>query len=91
MNTDTSLILQFNLTVSQATLLKLCFKLNLRGLGIAKKAKLVAALEDALMNSKQAGFFDDKQPLSKVIEAADSLGFDRLMKLKKVSCDLLRV
>ena len=132
--------------MSQATLLKLCYKLNLTGLASANKTKLVAALEDALMNSKQADFVDDKQPLSKAgssvpegspgqvavsegsagssngqadnalrgspgradgqkvkaweastpdaaIEAADSLGFDGLIKLKRVSgcSDLLRV
>ena len=122
----------------QATLLKLCYNLNLTGLASANKTKLVAALDSALMNIKQAGFVDNKQPLSKAgssalegspdqvaasegsagssngeaedvlkgssgradgqtvkaweasspdaaIEAADSLGYDGLVKLKRVS------
>lgn len=138
MNTDTSMILQCNPTVSQATLLKLCYNLNLTGLASANKTRLVAALDSAMMNSKQDASLDQKQPLSKAgrsaprgspdqvaasegsagssngqadsalkgslgradgqkvkaweastpdaaIEAADSLGYDGLLKLTRVS------
>ena len=133
--------------MSQDTLLKMCYNLDLTGLASAKKARLVAALDAALMNVKQGIVPEDKQPLNRAgssaeqssagqvaaaegsaggsngqiamgsngqaadatkggpegtsggkvkaweastpdaaIEAADSLGYDGLIKLKRVSC-----
>lgn len=125
----------------------MCYNLDLTGLASANKAKLVAALDAALMNVKQGIVPEDKQPLNRAgssvvqgsadqvgtaegsaggsngqtamgsngqaaevlkgspegsggkvkaweastpdaaIEAADSLGYDGLIKLKRVSCE----
>lgn len=64
-HTDIGLVLQCNLTVSQATLLKICYNLNLTGLASANKTRLVSELDAALMKTKEDASLAGKQPRSK--------------------------